>query len=57
MLLTWHDLVLAWNHAEDMVAVGPLTSIAYKTCPEAGILVLREQKWWDRKRLVGTSKR
>jgi len=22
----WHDLVSAWNHAKDMVAVSPLTT-------------------------------
>jgi len=24
--MSWHDLVSAWNHAEDMVAVSPLTT-------------------------------
>lgn len=58
----WHDLLSAWNPAEDMIVVGPLTSNAYTTCPETFSTfstfrnVLSEQKGQDGGRLVGTSK-
>ena len=32
--MSWHDLVSAWNHAEDMVAVSPLTTNVCITCHE-----------------------
>jgi len=54
-----HDLVSAWNHAEDMVAVGPLTTnVCISHCVNNLCSHLQQclwEKWWDRGRWVGSS--
>jgi len=44
MCLGTIDLVSAWNHAEDMVAVSPLTTTVYMNCYKNNIMC-HKQLW------------